>query len=335
METSKFVGQNNWQKFFVDAINKSRLNHAYLFSGPAHIGKKTFVYDLAQRMLCSDKMAGSKKCGKCSSCLSIRINSETSKIYHIDLVVLEQPLDESITDIDKVRHFIEELSKTPAIGKYRVAIVNNLDKLSQQSLNLLLKTLEEPPSSVIILLVVELVQNLPMTVISRVQHCQMSPVSRNEVFKFLNDLGLDHSTSEELAAISAGRPGLAIRWLKNKNEFKVYKKTAEDFLKLLRKEHFDQFAFTESIAKETQLSRLELLALLQHWLLVVRDILLVSANEPGLIVHRTYISQIEQMTDKGGTQKWINIIRALELAQQRIRRYGNRRLVINSFFIKI
>lgn len=147
-------------------LRNNNLSHAYLFTGPAHIGKYTVIKRFAKALQCENDL-----CDVCEICLQI------DKGYHPDtLEILDQ--QESIK-IETVRETLMRLYLTKH-GRYKILLVKNIDRMTTEAANALLKMLEEPPAGVVFLLTTSNFNAVLPTIISRVRSCRFQKSSKNE-----------------------------------------------------------------------------------------------------------------------------------------------------------
>ncbi|PJE75682.1 hypothetical protein COV04_03725 [Candidatus Uhrbacteria bacterium CG10_big_fil_rev_8_21_14_0_10_48_11] len=308
-----FIGQEKWQTFFSNAIANGKLNHAYLFSGPAHLGKQTFARLLAAKLL-----------GQ---------TGDTQRL-HPDLLVLTEEASQTV-GIATVRQFITAISSSPLVGNRRVALIPETERVTVQSWNALLKTLEEPPPATIFFLIAEHPEKLPATVRSRLQYCRLAPVPVATLSRALQRRGASHALAEELAAVSGGRPGLALGWFSDKAAYETYKKTTQQFIELCAGSRASRFAFTETVAKESSFARADLLRLVDVWSLLVRDGLLFAMGESELIIHRYLQKELATLLGAHSLFYWRDVALELVNLRRRLEAYSNRRLALNAFFFTL
>lgn len=152
-------GQEHITTTLVNELKSGRINHAYLFTGSRGTGKTTCAKILAKAVNCLSPENGNP-CGKCENCIAAEDGSFQ------DIVEMDAASNRRIDDI---RSVIDGAVFTPAKGKYKVYIIDEVHMLTQEAFNALLKTLEEPPSHVIFILATTEVHKLPTTIISRCQ----------------------------------------------------------------------------------------------------------------------------------------------------------------------
>ena len=150
---------------------QNRLAHALLFQGPNGTGKKQCACELAKSLLCSQPDASGLACGHCDACNLVSAGT------HPDLRQLKPTPPASSTSanpvltikIDALRDMYRALSETSQFGGYRVAVIEDADRMPTQAANSLLKTLEEPGSNTLLVLVSSHPHHLPVTIRSRCQ----------------------------------------------------------------------------------------------------------------------------------------------------------------------
>lgn len=152
-------GQEHITTTLVNELKSGRINHAYLFTGSRGTGKTTCAKILAKAVNCLSPENGNP-CGKCENCIAAEDGSFQ------DIVEMDAASNRRIDDI---RSVIDGAVFTPAKGKYKVYIIDEVHMLTQEAFNALLKTLEEPPAHVIFILATTEVHKLPTTIISRCQ----------------------------------------------------------------------------------------------------------------------------------------------------------------------
>jgi DNA polymerase-3 subunit delta' len=190
---------------FGRAVARGRLAHAYLFVGPAGVGKRLFARQLAKTLLCESPPAGRwDSCDACPACALVDAGT------HPDLFAVARPADKLEMPIEVIRELCDGLAFKPARGGRKIAIVDDADDLNEESANSFLKTLEEPPpGSLLILIGTSADRQLP-TIRSRCQVIPFAPLSDERVEELLHaDADFESADISRLARISGGSPGMA------------------------------------------------------------------------------------------------------------------------------
>ena len=168
---SDVYGQPHVTAALKNELRTGRLAHAYLFTGSRGTGKTSCAKILAKAVNCQSPVDGDP-CNQCDVCRGIDDGSVTD-VVEIDAA--------SNNGVDSIRELREEVSFTPAVGKYRVYIIDEVHMLSTGAFNALLKTLEEPPAHVIFILATTEVHKLPATILSRCQRFDFSRIPPEDI----------------------------------------------------------------------------------------------------------------------------------------------------------
>jgi len=154
----ELIGQDHVRRALVNALDRDRLHHAYLFTGTRGVGKTTIARILAKSLNCESNGVSSSPCGECSAC------REIDGGRFVDLIEVDAA---SRTRVDETRELLENVPYAPTRGRYKVYLIDEVHMFSQHSFNALLKTLEEPPPHVKFLLATTDPQKVPVTILSR------------------------------------------------------------------------------------------------------------------------------------------------------------------------
>ena len=171
-------GQDHIVTTLKNQIAAERIGHAYLFCGTRGTGKTTIAKIFAKAVNCEHRVDGSPG-GECRSCRTIAAGASMN-VIEIDAA--------SNNGVDNIREIVDEVSYSPAEGKYKVYIIDEVHMLSIGAFNALLKTLEEPPSYVIFILATTEVHKIPVTILSRCQRYDFKRISIETIADRMREL---------------------------------------------------------------------------------------------------------------------------------------------------
>ena len=171
-------GQDHIVTTLKNQLKANRIGHAYLFTGTRGTGKTTIAKIFARTVNCENPTEDGP-CGECRICKAIAAGASMN-VIEIDAA--------SNNGVDNIREIVEEVSYSPAEGKYKVYIIDEVHMLSIGAFNALLKTLEEPPSYVIFILATTEVHRLPITILSRCQRYDFKRISIDTITARMQEL---------------------------------------------------------------------------------------------------------------------------------------------------
>lgn len=176
MDFSEIIGHEKIIKTLKKAIEQNHIFHCYLFEGEESVGKKLIALSFAKTLLC--KGSGLEPCNRCNSCLKF------DSWNHPDLEFLEP--EKKIIKKDKIDKLIKSINVSPLESERKIILIDDCEKMGIEAQNALLKTLEEPPSYINIILITSNINSLIPTIISRCQILKFYPVENDKIMKFLN-----------------------------------------------------------------------------------------------------------------------------------------------------
>lgn len=184
-------GQEHIVTTLKNQIKADRIGHAYLFCGTRGTGKTTIAKIFAKAVNCENPVDGSP-CGECASCKTIAAGASMN-VIEIDAA--------SNNGVDNIREIVDEVSYSPAEGKYKVYIIDEVHMLSIGAFNALLKTLEEPPSYVIFILATTEAHKIPVTIHSRCQRYDFKRITIDTIAERLRELMEEEKVEVEEKAL--------------------------------------------------------------------------------------------------------------------------------------
>lgn len=200
------LGQEHLTNALREAMRRDTLHHAYLFAGPAGMGKQDAALWLAQLANCEAEPE-MRPCGACHQCRLVAAHNhpDVSWIFPSEKSKAGKIL------IEQAQQVRTEVSRRPVLGGRKITVLAPADDLTLDAVNCLLKTLEEPPDYATLVLLAGDTANVIPTVLSRCQVMRFQPVPQNVIADDLVARGADRPTAERLAALAGGRPGEARR----------------------------------------------------------------------------------------------------------------------------
>jgi DNA polymerase-3 subunit delta' len=292
--------------------------HAYLITGPQAVGKRTLALRFAQALNCTQPIAAGQPCLKCSTCKRIEA------MMYPDLSVLQAEHEGEVLKIDQVRELQHTLALSPFEGRYRVALILRFEEAHTSAANAMLKTLEEPPAQVIVMLTANSSESLLPTIVSRCEVIRLRPLSLSETSYGLQTIkGVPADTAEQLAHISGGRPGYALRLFSQPQLLEQRRTFIEDILQLLASSRRERFAFAFTHLNNKDELRIEL----QIWLTFWRDVLIFASGINEVVTNLDYAPPLKQLADAIGMKAQF-YVRSVEKTLDRIDHNVNLRLAL-------
>jgi len=207
MGFSTVLGQDLLKKELLRQIRGNTLNHAYLIHGNPGLDPQGFAKVFAQGILCMET-EGEIPCGSCTACKKVLSNN------HEDIIIYK----EETLKVEDIRNLEKDIHIKPYSSGKKIYIINHGEGITPQGQNALLKTLEEPPSFGIILIVARSKESLLPTIQSRCQSLGVKPVSGEVIYGALkNTWGYDEEKARQAASIAGGKINTALRFLEDED----------------------------------------------------------------------------------------------------------------------
>lgn len=209
MNFNNLIGNDKIKSILKKNVIDDNLVHSYMFIGPDGIGKRIFAREFSEMIMCLSDSNEEKSCGTCKSCIEF----ETSN--NPDFMQIES--DGKVIKIEQIRNLQEKVIEKPIISNKKVYIINDADLMTKEAQNCLLKTLEEPPEYVVIILIVTNESNILPTIKSRCMKIGFNKIDQKSFVQYLNGT----QVNENILSMCDGSIG---KWLKIKDKLDDYYK---------------------------------------------------------------------------------------------------------------
>lgn len=320
MNFAEILGQDDAKRLLKNAIKAANTSHAYIFSGEKGSGKTMLAEAFAAMLLCDDRHEDDS-CGQCHSCKQALTRNNPDIIY----VTREE--DKKILGVEQIRTQVNnDIVLKPYGGKYKIYIIPEAEKMNQQAQNALLKTIEEPPSYAIIILLTSNHNSLLQTILSRCVTIQMKPVDTNLIKQQLqNKFQIVDYQSEMVASFAQGNMGKAIELASDES----FNQMRRDVTSLVKKAStMDEYGVSESVKaiSEYKLTMDQILDLITLW---YRDVLLYKATlDESHIIFREDIYDIKEQALNCSYVGLNQIFTAVDEARDRLKANVNFELTV-------
>ena len=325
-----------------DAHGLDRLAHAYLFTGPERTGRRTLALDLACLVNCEPPtdLFGDDRATDLATCpQAARIrNGQHADVRVIDLATPtrsdrpgdngEGPQRQRIS-IEHVHDLQRDAALKPFEGKTRVFIIDGAETMSNDAANALLKTLEEPPDDVLIVLVASSSDALPETVVSRCQQFRLKPVPGEEIeARLVDDYGADPDNARLLARLSQGKPGWAIAALEDPALLEMHTQMMRRVISTVGGDLEQRFQYARQLSGSFRRDRANVLAELRRWAEFWRDVAVVKAGLTEQVINADWLGELKACAAIAGDAEVASAAQAARETSRAVSANANPRLAI-------
>ncbi|MCI0800867.1 MAG: DNA polymerase III subunit delta' [Chloroflexi bacterium] len=303
-------GQDHLLKRLEPTLQQRRQSHAYLLSGPPHVGKMAMAINLSQAVNCLEGPGA--PCGTCTQCTRIAAG------LHADISILipgqgeEGRSPKTVIGIDAIKELIHRVSLNPYEGSSSVVIIDGAESMSDDAANALLKTLEEPPPQVMFLLLTANEGAVLPTIRSRCQSMVLVPLSRDAMVQRLVS---GHQTTpeqaEHLFRLSRGCLGWAIGALDDAQVLEQRQADLEKLQETLDAGLETRFTYANEIATLFGSDRDAAKDLLALWLRWWRDLLLIKEGAEEFLHNADYSDSLRNQASGLSTAEIVQFINRL------------------------
>ncbi|SFQ21741.1 DNA polymerase-3 subunit delta' [Lachnospiraceae bacterium XBB1006] len=292
-----------------NAIMLGKVSHAYIFDGEDGAGKKTLADAFAMTLQC--EKGAKDACMECHSCKQALTRNQP------DIIYLKPEKDNRIGIKDVRTQINNDVAIKPYSSRYKIYIVNHAERMAEDAQNAILKTIEEPPEYVVVILLTTNSQMLLPTIRSRCITVEVRPVADQIVKDYLmNTLAVPEDQAGICVAFAQGNVGKAAR-LAGSEDFNHIKQEAVSLLKRIHQIDLLELIGAVKMVEEYKLDITDYLDILMIW---YRDVLVYKATmDVNKLVFQDEIYEIKKQAGMSSYEGIENIIKAIEVARTRLR----------------
>jgi DNA polymerase-3 subunit delta' len=306
-----------------------KLRHAYLFAGPEGVGRETLALRFAQALNCTQPPEPGAFCGTCKDCRQIQAQQ------YPDLSIVRPEEGHKDILIDQVRELQHTLALAPYAAAYRVALLPDFQQVTEQAENALLKTLEEPPDKVVLLLTVDALESLLPTIVSRCEVIRLRPAPLQAVQTYLEaHHNLPADRANLIAHLSGGRLGAAIGMASNPDQISRRRAQLETLLQLLPAPRHERFSLADKLTKSYQDARQNALEAVTLWLSFWRDVFVTASGAALPLVNVDFTAQVQEAAANLDAGRARDLVISHETALQELDRYANAQLLLEALMLQ-
>lgn len=322
---SDIIGHDHIKEYFENAIRMNKVSHAYILNAPDQSGKMMLAEAFAMTLQC--ETGNTQACGICHSCRQAQNKNQPDIIY----LTHEKPNTISVSDIRL--QINDDIILKPYSSKYKVYIVDEAEKMNIQAQNALLKTMEEPPSYAVILLLTTNADSFLPTILSRAVCLSLKAVPNEVIRSFLmKEKQIPDYQADVCVAFAQGNVGKAIQLASSEN-FNEMKDSAIQLMKRLNDIDLYEMSMALKQISEYKLKIQDYFDLILIW---YRDILMYKATQDvNQIIFREEVYSIQKRAEQSSYEGIETIMIALEKAKSRLQANVNFDLVIELLLFTI
>ena len=307
-----------------------QVRHAYLFTGPPHIGKTLLAQRFAQTLLCTGgpdpSISPQEPCNTCLSCRKVLHGN------HPDVHVIAKPADKQFILIEQIRVLQSDAARHTLEGRRNIFIIENAQDMNLQAANCLLKTLEEPEQDVVLLLTAPDAGSLLPTIQSRVQLVTMQLLTSMQIKKALiQEWEAEPKEADLIAALAAGRMGWAVQAIEDEEMLAQRKAQLDLLTKLPSASRAQRFDLVQRISGDSEKVQM----LLELWLLWWRDMVLTANNCLDLTVNVDMRPLLKTQAAKLSTVESERMVRAILQTMESIAQNVNPRVALEVLMLDV
>lgn len=310
MSFQDVIGHGAIKKQIISSISLGKFSHAHILSGEDGIGKSVLANEIALKLL-----------------------GKTEKRQYTDIINIKIGKNKKSIGIDEIKNVIKEVNIKPYEGDKKVIIIYNADFITVEAQNAFLKTIEEPPKGIFIIMLCENLENILETIKSRCQIYKLNHLNENEMIDFLINSypNLDKDSLNIISIASDYIPGRAQKFIED-NAFNNVRNISMEVLKSIVKGKSNLLEYTDELMKYKELWK----EILTWFLSYIRDILIYKdTTSINLIINMDKLDDIKYISEQISIKKLNNIIEVIKDTSVKLESNVNTALVFDSMLLKM
>lgn len=326
--------------FLANNISQGKVAQAYIFAGPADLGKFSLASAFARNLLAADSTLAADFLDRPQADQKSDFSGLSGDIH-----ILQVEEGKKNISIEQTRAFIKILGLSSFLNSYKIGIIREAEKLSLEAANSLLKTLEESQPKVVIILTVNDLGALPATLVSRSQILYFHPVSSEIIYDYLvKEEKCDRNLARDLANLAAGRPLRALMFFQDSEAYDSYQVVAKIFLNAFNQNLNQSLAALATIFpknySEDPLGGAK--GILEIWQSLVRDLLLINLEAKELVQHSALTNELQSASASLGQSDGesirfylVNLLEKIRMGQLYLSSYVNPLNVLENILLNL
>jgi DNA polymerase III subunit delta' len=318
------IGHESIIQHLQNAIISNKISHAYIFHGEEGMGKKTLAEAFAKTLQCEER--GILSCDRCKSCL------QADTFNHPDIIRVTH--EKNSIGVDDIRLQVNaDIQVKPYSSPYKIYIIDDADRLTEQAQNALLKTMEEPPEYAVIILLTASISVILPTILSRCVTLNLKPINKQVIKEFLM---VNHKIPDYMAEVSAtfsgGNVGKAMKYASSEG-FGQMKDNVLHILKFI-----DEMELYEVVSglKFLTADKNNIEDYIDLMILWYRDVLMFKATmDPDLLLYREELTFLNKQANIRSYEGVDRIIQAMEKAKIRLKANVNFDIAVELMLLTI
>lgn len=320
-----FIGNDAIVMHLKSAMEHDKVSHAYIINGEDKSGKTLLAAEFAKALMCTDN--NERPCGKCKSCIQADSHNNPDIIW----VTHEKPNTISVDDVRT--QIVNDAQIKPYAGKYKIYIVSEAEKMNVQAQNAILKTIEEPPHYVVIILITSNAGVFLQTITSRCVMLSMKPVKDDVIRQYImKKYEIPDYKANLCVSFAQGNVGKAVE-LAKMDEFDEVREEAIHLVKYIDDMEIGEIIDAIKKVEEFKISVNDYIDILMMW---YRDVLLFKVtNDANSVIFKEEINSIREQANRHSYNGIENILGAMDKARVRLNANVNFQLTLELMILTI